>query len=199
VKHVGRGACLSAAKEYDAAKQEYQFAVNQHPHFPFVHYAYGKFLLEARDRAGAIQEFQKEIVEAPSGILPRMQIAATDYKVDSAAGVPYAAEAVRLAPQLPGTHYLLGLLLLDTGDYQKAIPELETAKKAFPKESKIYWSLSVAYAHAGRTQDAAQSRATFAQLSQATDQKSEDSTPGETPDAGPQIDITDGMAASSGH
>ncbi len=196
VEHLGRGACLSAQKNYDAARQEYEFAARQYPHFPFVHYAYGRFLLEAHDRASAIHEFQQEIAEAPNSILPRLQIAAAEYRVDSAAGLPYAEQALHIAPQTPFAHYLLGLLLLDTSAYQKAIPHLEIARKAFPQEAKIVWSLGVAYALAGRPREAAQARAAFVRLRQAAGQASESASPGETPDSSPPIKITDGATAS---
>ncbi|MGO8759691.1 MAG: tetratricopeptide repeat protein [Terracidiphilus sp.] len=199
VEHLGRGACLGGQKNYDAARLEYELVIRQYPHFPLVYYAYGELLLAARDRAAAIEEFQQEIAEQPDSTLARLQIAAAEYKVDSAAGLPYAEEAVRIAPQAPFAHYVLGLLLLDTGAYEKAIPHLEIARKAFPQETKIDWSLGVAYAHAGRPQEAAQARAAFAHLNQATGRDSESGSPGETPDAGPQIEIPDGPATAAGH
>lgn len=72
-----------------------------------------------------------------------------------------------MEPQLPLGHYLLGLLLLDTGAYDRAVPELETARKAFPNEGRIDLSLATAYAHVGRTQDAARARSEFARKKQA--------------------------------
>jgi len=199
VEHIGRGACLSAAKEYDQARREYEYVLQQYPHFPLVHFAYGKFLLEARDRPGAIDAFKQEITEAPNSVLPRLEIAATEYKVDSAAGVGYAQQAVTIAPGSPLPHYLLGLLLLDTGDYQGSIPHLEIAKKAFPQESKIYWSLGVAYAHVGRPKDAAEARAAFARISQANNGASQNAAAGDTPDSAPQIDNFDSPNAGTGH
>ncbi len=171
VQHIGRGACLSAANEYDQARREYEYVLRQSPQFPLVHFAYGRFLLEARDRPGAIEAFKQEIAEHPNNVLARLEIAAAEYKVDSAAGVPYARQAVALAPQSPLPHYFLGLLLLDTGDYQGAIPHLEAARKAFSSDARIYWSLGVAYSQVGRTQDAMKARAEFARLKQLSAQQ----------------------------
>ena len=198
VAHLGRGACLTAQKDYAAARQEYEFVIANYPHYPYAHYAYGRSLLDAHDIANAVREFQREIAEAPNSVLPRLQIAAAEYKVDSAAGLPYAEEAVRIAPQMPFAHYLLGLLLLDKGEYQKAIPELEIAQKAFPKETRLYWSLSAAYAHVGRPQDAARARAAFARLSQAAGKES-GSAQGQSEDAAPQMEMTDGPDATPKH
>ena len=88
-------------------------------------------------------------------------------KVDSAAGIPFAEEAVKLDPKPPFGHYILGLLRLDVDDYQNAIPELETALKGMPKEPKIFFALGTAYSRAGRKDDALRSRATFQRLTEA--------------------------------
>jgi len=66
----------------------------------------------------AVTAFQEEIAKSPQSVPARLQIAAARYRTDSAAGLPYAREAAKLQPQLPFGHYLLGLLLLDTGDFR---------------------------------------------------------------------------------
>ena len=197
VEHLGRGACLSGQKNYEAAHQEYAFVIKNFPQHRYVHLAYGRFLLEALDREGAIEEFQQEIKADPDSVLARLQIAAAEYKVNSAAGLSYAKEAIRLAPDQPFAHYLLGLLLLDSGDYQAAIPQLEIAQRAFPKETKVYWSLGVAYSHVGRAQDAARARANFARLNQAAAEEIGERKSGEGAGTGSQIEMTDKLDGSS--
>lgn len=166
LRAVGNAECLAGQKNYEQARQAFAAILQQHPEYPNLHYAYGMFLLEARDMPAAIAEFQQEIKSTPKHVFARLQIAAANYKVDSAAGLPYAEEAVRLNPNLPFAHYLLGLLLLDTDNYQRAIPELEIAKKYFSRESKLYFALGSAYARAGREQDAKQVREIFTHLQQ---------------------------------
>lgn len=184
--HVGRGACLSARKNYEAGRREFERVAAQAPHFPKFHLAYGRFLEDAGDSAGAIRQYKLEIEEEPSSVLARFCIGAAEYKVDSAGGVPYAEEAVRLAPDLPYSHYLLGLLLLDIGEFKRAVPELEIARKAFPREARLELALGSAYAHVGRAEDAARARAEFQRLSQA--QKAENAQ-GDPDTAGmPQIE-----------
>lgn len=184
VQHVGRAACLSGAKDYDAAKVEFERVIAGAPHYPLVHYAYGRMLQDSRDHDGAIREFEAELAEQPKSVLPRLRIAAAQYKWNPEAGLKHAEEAVALQPELPLGHYLLGLLLLETGAYQKAIPELETARKAFPKETRIDTALANAYTQAGRTKDAAQARAEFARKKRA-----EQAASGDT------VEITDAMDA----
>lgn len=197
VQHIGRGACLAAANEYDRARPEYEHVLQQYPHFPLAHFAYGRFLLEARDRPGAIEAFKQEIREHPDNVLARLEIAAAEYKVDSAAGVPYARQAVALVPQSPLPHYLLGLLLLDTGDFQGSIPHLEQASKAFSSDARIYWSLGVAYAHVGRPKEAAEARATFARLNKAKSAETRSGVTGIRPDEMPQMNVNENAGAEA--
>src|SRR5206468_12778050 len=74
--------------------------------------------------------------------------------------LPYTT-LFRSAPRIPFAHYLLGVLRLDTGNAAGAVPELEVAQKAFPNESRVYFSLGNAYARVGRKAEAAKARAEF--------------------------------------
>lgn len=163
---VGRGTCLAGEKKFQDARKEMQIAVDQNPKYPRVHYAFGLVLADASDNVAAIEEFKREIENNPADVVSRLQIAAATYKTNSATGLPYAQEAVKLAPKEAFAHYLLGLLLLDTDDFQKAIPELEIARQAYPRDSRVYLALGTAYSRAGRKEDAAKARADFQKLQQ---------------------------------
>lgn len=166
VVRIGQAQELAAEKQFEAAKRAYQSVAESAPSFRGVHYAYGRFLLDTHAVDEAISEFKQEIANDPGNVMARLQIAAARYRTDSAAGLPFAQEAVRLKPDLPFGHYLLGLLQLDIGDASDAIPNLEIAQKALPKEPKIYFALGSAYAKIGRKQEAARARATFVRLNQ---------------------------------
>ncbi len=168
VLRVGHAACLSAQKKYDEARKEYAALVSEYPAYPNIHYVFGKFLSEVNDTSAAVAEFQQEIKNNPRDIYSRLEIAATQYKIDSAAAIPYAEEAVQLNPKIPFAHYLLGLLYLDTDHFQKAVPELEFARKAFPKDKRLLLALASVYSRVGRKQDAANARAAFERLSQSS-------------------------------
>lgn len=170
---VGHAECLAAQKQYDKARQTYTEILASYPEYPNIHYAYGRLLLDHDDSADAIAEFEREIANDPNHVYARLEIAAAKYQVDSVGGLRYAQEAVKLDSQLPLGHFLLGVLLLDTGNEQRAIPELEIARKGYPNEYQVYFALGNAYARAGRKEDAARARATFLQLSQNKDQDSE--------------------------
>lgn len=179
---IGRAECLAGQKKYDEAKSIFDQVAKDYPTYPNVHYAYGLFLIELHDVAGSVEEFKKEIANRPDDLVSHLRIAAVEYKQDSAAGIPYAEQAVKMAPQQPFGHYLLGLLRLDVDDYPNAIPELEIAEKGMPREGRIYLALATAYSRAGRKQDAVRARATFQHLSE----QAKASSTGEqsTPEAG---------------
>jgi tetratricopeptide (TPR) repeat protein len=178
VRRVGGAGCLAGQRRFDEGRAAFTTLVSQHPTYRGIHYAFGLFLVEASDLPAAVAEFKEEIKNNPADVVSRLQIAAANYKIDSASGLPYAQEAVKLAPQQPFGHYLLGMLLLDVDDYEKAIPELEVARKAFPRESRLDLALSTAYSRAGRKQDAARMRAEFQRLNESG--SAEEATPGAT-------------------
>lgn len=171
IGQIGRASCLAGQKKFDEARQVFAALVNEHPDYPNIHTSYGQFLLEAHDMPAAVEEFKLEIKNQPTDIFSRLQIAAAHYKTNSAVGLPYAEEAVKLSPHLAFAHYLLGVLLLDVDDYARAIPELEFAQKAFPADPRIYLALGSAYSRAGHTQDAERARAGFQKLSGPTGQQ----------------------------
>ncbi len=164
VTRVGRAECLAGQKKYDDARLSFEELVKEYPTYPNLHYAFGLFLLELRDVPGSVDQFKEEIKNNPNHVLARLRIAAVLYKEDSAAGIPYAEEVIKLDPRQGFAHYLLGLLLLDSGNYERALPELEIAQKSFPREAKLYFALGTAYSRAGRKQDAARARSTFGRL-----------------------------------
>lgn len=172
VLRVGRAACLTGQKKYDDARREYSALTQEFPEYPNIHYAYGRFLVDVNDAPGGIEEFKLELKNRPNDVNSRLEIAAAEYKLDSAAGLPYAEEAVKLNPRMPFAHYLLGLLYLDTDNYLKAIPELEIAEKSFPKDAKVYFALGSAYSRAGRRQDAERARTKFQRLSKESPEES---------------------------
>jgi tetratricopeptide (TPR) repeat protein len=184
VRRAGKAESLAAQRKFDEARQAYTALVADFPAFPNLHYAFGRFLLEVHEVDAAVAAFRQEIDNSPQNVPARLQIASARYRIDSAAGLPWAQEAVKLQPQLPLGHYLLGLLLLDTGDFHGAIPELEIARKSLSREAGVYFALGNAYARAGRKADAAQARKMFKRLDQAPHSDSSETSYGQQ-SAGP--------------
>lgn len=164
LSRLGQAGCLAGQKRIDEAKAQYESVVNAFTTFPDIHYAFGNFLLDIPDIAAARAQFEREIANNPQHILARLKIASALYKTDSAAGIPYAEQAVKMDPSIALGHYLLGLLLLDVDDYKRAIPELEKAKPGFANEPKLFFALGSAYSRADRPEDAERARAEFKRL-----------------------------------
>lgn len=181
VELIGRAACLAAQKDFDSARRLYTAAATNFPDFPYVHYAYGRELVDEHDIAGAVAQFKSELALGHDRVLAMLQIAAAEYKIDSPAGLPYAEQAVKAAPQLPFAHFLYGLLLMNTGAYSAALPQLEIASRGLPRDPKVWWALGAAYEQAGRLQDASKARAQFIALKQQTAQQPQSADVQEVP------------------
>jgi tetratricopeptide (TPR) repeat protein len=181
IERAGDAEALLAKKDFEQAKQRYAQLASEFPDYPNLHLAFGRLLMETHETEEAIEEFQRELKRDPRNVNSLLEIAAVRYLVDSQDGLQYAEEAVKLAPGQPFAHYLLGLLLLDTGNAAGAIPELEIALKAFPKEATVYFSLGNAYARAGRKADAARARAIFMRINAQREKKSHDTVYDEYP------------------
>lgn len=179
ILRTGRAEMWAATKKFEEAKRMYSAVVESAANFPNLHYAYGRFLLLLHEIDEAVTQFHLEIENSPRHVQAHLEIAAVRYRIDSAAGVKYAEEAVRLDPRLPFGHYLLGLLYLDSGQVSKAVPELQTAAGMVPKEAQFQFALGNAYAKAGRKEDATRARANFFRLSREHPSSAEPSAYGE--------------------
>jgi predicted Zn-dependent protease len=189
VLRIGRAQCLVGQRKYDEARPDFDALVKERSDYPNIHYAYGLFLLEVRDLNAGIEQLKEEIRRNPGHVYARLRIAAAQYKNDSSAGIPYAQEVVKLRPDLPFAHYLLGLLLLDADQSAQAIPELELAERTYSQDAKLYFALGSAYARVGRKQDAARARAAFARLNARAQSSSSSATYKEShPGLGPNKD-----------
>jgi len=179
VLRAGRAESLAASKHFEEARKIYRQIADESPQTANIHYANGRFLLEIREIDAAVAEFLREIQNNPVHVLARLEIAAVRYRLDSANGVTYAEQAVKLDPQRPFGHYLLGLLYLDTNNFTGAISELERAKRSYPNVPEVYFALGNAYARSGRKVEGARARATFSRLKALTKRESADDVYGE--------------------
>ena len=161
---AGRAAYYLNTKRQQEAAQEFKELVENYPDSPGAHYAYGVFLLRDTPEA-AIEEFRRELRIDPKHVAARLQIAFEMIKQSRhAEGLPYAEEAVKLAPDLFATHNALGRILLETGEIERAVKELETAVSLAPDSPEMYFALVRAYNRAGRPKDAERARAEFLRL-----------------------------------
>ena len=165
IRRAGYAEHQAAQKNQGDARQEYERLSADFPKAPGVQYAYGRYLLTQRNDEAAIAAFKKEIENSPSHALARLQIAYVSLRnKDAETGLKFAQEAVELHTRLALGHYVLGRIHFEMGENAKAVEELETARRLAPNEPRVHFTLSRAYARAGRKAEADQARETFARL-----------------------------------
>lgn len=170
IRRAGVAESLAAQKKFDEARGEYERLTVDFPRAMNVQYAYGRYLVANRDDEKAAEAFKSEIANSPNHSLARMQIAYIKLlRKEPAEGIAYAEEAVNYNPRSALAYYILGRLLFDTKQNERAITALETAKRLTPDDAKIYFSLARAYTRAKRKSDADAARATFERLNRTTD------------------------------
>jgi tetratricopeptide (TPR) repeat protein len=161
---AGRAAYYMAAQGGPAARQAFEDLVAQFGDVPNVHYAYGVYLLRGEtDRA--IEEFKKELARSPGHVPSIIQIAFEYIKrSDWESAKPWAQQAVALAPGEFPQRQAFGQVLLELGDVQGAIEQLESGVKLAPESPSLHFHLARAYQKAGRAEDAERERGLFTKL-----------------------------------
>jgi tetratricopeptide (TPR) repeat protein len=166
VLQVGRAVIDTGARREAAAQKEFEDLVASYPTTPNIHYLFGSFLMLSNPDAG-LRELAKELEISPRHIPARLQMA-FEYlrRGDGAAALPYARQAAEIDPGFFGAHTALGRALVDSGDLENGIKELELARQQAPGSPQTRIALASAYAKAGRSEEAAHERAEFLKLRQ---------------------------------
>jgi tetratricopeptide (TPR) repeat protein len=161
---AGRASYMMATRNTAAADKAFEALAVRYSETPNVHYAYGVFLLqEQADKA--LEEFKRELEIQPGNVWSLMQIAYEYLKRgDAAAALPWAQQSVKASPNAFTARKALGQALLETGDVDGAIRELETGIKLAPESPGLYFTIARAYQRAGRVEDANRARKEFTRL-----------------------------------
>jgi tetratricopeptide (TPR) repeat protein len=161
---AGRASYMMATRNTASAEKAFDALVARYPETPNVHYARGVYLLQEQpDRA--IEEFKRELELQPGHPSSLMQIAFEYLKRgEGAAALPWARQAVAASPNAFPAHKALGQALLETGDVDGAIKELQIGIKLAPDSPSLHFQLARAYQRAGRAEDAAREREEFTRL-----------------------------------
>jgi tetratricopeptide (TPR) repeat protein len=164
VMMAGRARYFQAARMGAAAQNAFEELINRFPETPYVHYSFGVYLLSEQPDA-AIEEFKRELKVAPQNTWAKTQIAfALIRRGDFEAAKPWAQDAVAAAPTEFVARNALGQVLLETGDVDGAIRELETGVKLASDSPAMHFALARAYRRGGRAADADREQAEFTRL-----------------------------------
>jgi tetratricopeptide (TPR) repeat protein len=170
IERTGRAVCAMAERDTAAAQTYFAELLAAYPKTPNVHYLYGSFL-SATDKEGGLREYHKELELNPKHTEALATIA-LEYEVrgDLDTAVMYARRAVEANVQFFGAHAVLGKLLVNAGDVEQGIKELEIARQQASDSPQVHFSLATAYAMAGRKAEAAHEREEFVRLKKLTDE-----------------------------
>jgi tetratricopeptide (TPR) repeat protein len=132
-----------------------QNLLQEHPKEPMLHYAYGIMLTDWQDYAAAKKEFQAELAVNPGSLVARLALSYLALGTsETTQALPYAREAVKMSPDTYLPHFILGRLLVRTGQLKEGCQQLEIASKLSPSNSEIVYILATTYRRLGRTKDA---------------------------------------------
>jgi tetratricopeptide (TPR) repeat protein len=162
---AGRAAYHQArGRDTATARQFFAELASRYPAVPNVHYAFGVCLL-VEDPAAALEEFRRELRISPNHVHAMLQTAFELMRQGQyAEAQTLAQKAVDLDPSLFAAHQALGRALLENGEVDRSIQELETGAKLAPESPEMFFTLARAYAKKGRSEDATRARETFLRL-----------------------------------
>lgn len=157
-----RGRVALASRDYDAATAYLQRALVAEPGAPFARLLLGASLLLQGALEQADAELARLVTERPENadarnLLARVYLARND--VEGARRVLAAAPAGGAA--ITDTHWMLGSLLLRTGQSAEAIGLLEASAAADPGNEELQLDLVRAYLATGQTEKAARQLASL--------------------------------------
>ena len=151
---AGRAAYDMAARRMDQARAAFDQLLAHYPNQPNVHYAFGVYLL-SQDADAAMKEFRRELEISPAHYPSMVQMAFEHLKRDEyEEALPLAEKAVGLAPKMFAARNVLGRVLLELGQVERAIKELEEGTRLAPGSPEMHYALGRAYRRAGREPEA---------------------------------------------
>lgn len=161
---AGRAGFYMAARRLEEARTAFDALLARYPDAPNVHYAYGVFMLN-QDADAALKEFRRELEISPLHQPSMVQLAFEYLKRDELnTALPFAEKAVQLAPNMFPARNVLGRILLDLGQVERAIKELEEGARLAPTSPEMHFALARAYTRVGRKADANRERELFKRL-----------------------------------
>lgn len=179
---AGRAGAGMAARQIDASHQAFDELLKRYPDDPNAHYSFGVFMLP-QDAETALKEFRQAQTLDPNHQAALVQMAFEYLKRrDYDTALPLAEKSVALAPQLYAARNVFGRVLLEVGQVERAIQELQEGIRLAPASPEMHFALARAYMRAGRKQEADRENEIFKKLqekyNQQADAKPADGSPG---------------------
>ena len=132
---------------------------------PEVHYFRATLDEFESNRDEAEREYRAELKISPNHAQALTALAAIDLqKADRDEAGLLARRAIAADGDYAEAHHMLGRVLIDSGDLQSGLVELETAKRLAPGNPLVHSHLAMAYSKLGRKQEAKAETETFLAL-----------------------------------
>ncbi|MCI0663027.1 MAG: tetratricopeptide repeat protein [Acidobacteria bacterium] len=142
---AGRAGFDMAARRLDDARRAFTELLARYPDSPNVHYVYGVFLLK-QDSDAALEEFRRELKISPDHVPSLLQMAFEYHKRNEfETALPLAEKAAQQAPKVFAARNILGRLLLELGQVERAVKELEEGVRIAPQSPEMHYALARAY------------------------------------------------------
>lgn len=159
---------LARGRRSPNTRRVFESLVTRYPEEVNIRYAWGTYLLMDEPEA-AMTEFKRVLTMDPTYVPAMLQLAFQDIKQGQfAEALPYAEKAVELEPRQFAARNALGRALLELGQTDRAIQELETGARIAPDSPQMLFHLARAYQRAGRKADADRTREAFIKLDRAS-------------------------------
>jgi tetratricopeptide (TPR) repeat protein len=164
VRSAGGAVFAGLTWQSEEMRRRFDALIERYPKQPNLHYTYGMFLKEV-DLDKALAAYEREVEVQPEAVLPRLELAfAHETNGRYAEALPWAEAAAKRAPGLFATRYALGRALVELGQVERGVLELEEAVRLAPESPEVRFALVRAYTAAGRQQDVERERAVFRKL-----------------------------------
>ena len=161
---AGQAGFNMAARRLGQARAAFDMLLSRYPNEPNVHYGFGVFMI-TQDADTSLRQFKRELEISPSHYPSMVQMAFEYLKRDQYNdALPLAEKAVQLAPRMFAARNVLGRVLLELGQVDRSIKELEEGVRLAPSSPEMHFALARAYTRAGRKEEANRERELFKKL-----------------------------------
>ncbi len=126
----------------------------EHPDETAVRFQLAKALMATGDNPGAIREYEDLVGTLPDNVIVLNNLAFLYQAQGDERALKYAKRAHALAPENPAIADTLGWVLVNRGETERALPLLETARRALPEQPEVRFHYAVALVKAGRRAEA---------------------------------------------
>lgn len=163
---LGRAVYEASVPRASEANVAFKEVLDRYPSTPELHYLYGCFL-SLNDSEAAFEQFRLELKISPRHVAARAQLARLyRQRGQFPEAQLFAEQAVSLSAGNAPALRVLGRVLIQTGEIEQGIRQLEAAAKLDPDNEETQYALVGVYRAVGRDRDAAKAKAELFRLKQ---------------------------------